>query len=40
MMTSKPLGMPIVVETYKAGPVSETFRIVHSIFGALSLMMM
>jgi len=32
------LWMPMVVDTCKAAPVSETFLIVHSIFGALSLM--
>jgi hypothetical protein len=37
MMTSKLLGMPIVVETCKDAPVSETFLTVHSSLGALSL---
>jgi len=36
-ITSKPAGMPYVVDTWRQAPVSETFRTAQSSFGALSL---
>jgi len=38
MMTSKCAGMPKLVDTCNAAPVSERFLTVHSSLGALSLM--